>query len=572
MAVLIRLQYEHFFDDRPLEPSDYLAGANRTLLLKAASFFINVIDPSTTNQNTTQIIQNWFSDSNRTIKNHILQRVKSIQNSGIINISSSLKLSELILNSQFGEEETITSQTFELNIFKAYLLLNSELSEIENKQANLPNEENFEEYISALMLVSNFHDGDLSNYNIGEILICQLVKCVEFFQYVQARQDLSSHLAIFLEQYNCTTWQEWAKRILSLTKGIVDSEKKTYLNISVPRDDFYETNVIFLDELCIKDNESFALQDFISLRSAPIVKTDEGQYLVLSNLFLFEKLFKSIQFQFSLNINSSLPPKSRIKNFRADHCDNFSERTLFYGLLQKSFPKKHIHISGDRFKKAGYEAEPDYYVRFQNKIFLFESKDVLLKGDEKHSHDYETLYLALKAKFYKVDKDGKEENKAVLQLVSNVKRIFDKSFNVLDDGYSEANIRIYPVLVIHDRQFDALAVNRIVSRWFRAEIQSLPGKYPVSHVEDLTIMNIDSLILYHEMLLLRGNNRLEKLISDYQSSCRVDIRKCRTRKELESKHFNSFMPFTRYLNNYFQKTTKRSPFKFVTEYGRKIVS
>lgn len=52
----------------------------------------------------------------------------------------------------------------------------------------------------------------------------------------------------------------------------------------------------------------------------------------------------------------------------------------------------------------GIIAEPDYYIRNGNKIFLFESKDILIPSETKVSNDYENISSELKKRLYYEEK------------------------------------------------------------------------------------------------------------------------------------------------------------------------
>lgn len=280
------------------------------------------------------------------------------------------------------------------------------------------------------------------------------------------------------------------------------------------------------------------------------------ELLILYKLFLVEKLFKSIQFQFSLEINKEVEKKYRLKDFRSDHCDNFSEQVLTYKVVENSFPKKNwIRISGENFKLKDYKTgEPDYYVRFKNKVFLFESKDVVLKGGEKQSRDYSIIKEALKDKFYWVKKKNKIKSKAILQLIENIKKILDKFYSQCDIDYKSDTIKIYPILIVHDRQYEALGVNKLLIKWFDEELAKIKNDYNISNIKNITVLNIDTMLFFQETLKQRGKSRLEKLIDDYHKA------------NLNPTYFKSFDNF---MQTTFDKKNLKLP-NYVRNYATKI--
>ena len=312
---------------------------------------------------------------------------------------------------------------------------------------------------------------------------------------------------------------------------------------------------MFFDSLTINDKNDFSEKDFINLRNNPILRIDLGQYRILSVLFLVEKIFKSIQFKFSKEINEELPAEFQLKNFRSLHCDKFSEKILFCSVLQKTFPKKNwVHKSDVDFKNCGYKkGVPDYYIRFENKVFLFENKDVVLNGLEKQSYDYQKLKNALCEKFYKSYDGNKEKNEAVLQLVENIKRILEIYYHKCDKGYNPKNIKIYPILVVQDRQFDSLGLNQLILKWFNVELLKLKNDYNITNIKPITVVNIDTLIQYQLFFKMRGNNRIEKLISDYHEKIKVQPLKNKNPEVNINSILNSSQSFSLFMDNEIRK-------------------
>ncbi len=319
----------------------------------------------------------WFNYANHEIRDTLIAKLGPTDS--IVNIISSLNLVEYVIRNEFEEEHTISDSDFEINLLKAYLVLNDQQLKLENDNLQLlpPEDADADERLIASMITINFHDSDLMNYEILDILIPQIVKSVIFFQYLDNRQELKHHLDYFLKMYECDSWEQWITQYLALVLPAISQENKSYFDFEIPKDNDYERNCRFLDSLSVVD-ESGNHKDYIQLRSNPLIKISNGRYRVINTLFLMEKMFKSIQFLFSLKINNELPKEYKLKNFRADHCDMFSEQTLLYKVIADCFPKKWVHISGQDFKASGYEGEPDYYLRFKNKIFFLKVKMVFL--------------------------------------------------------------------------------------------------------------------------------------------------------------------------------------------------
>lgn len=563
-----RLKYDELFTDNPLNFNDYFNGMGKDTLLKAIGLLINAASPDSEFHRAEDLINRWFNRNNSQTKQQLLLKLRP--KDGITNIISSLQLAEYVLQTEFNNNDSISEDDFEINLFKAYLLLNTKQNELEESgYIDLPPEENTEERLLAIFLAQNYHDYDLSNYEITEILFCQLAKSIEFFKYLESRDELSPHLSLFLSKYHCDSWQTWLKQYLALVLPIIQVSDKSYFDYTLREDEHFEINSLFLDSFSLSDQDMYALPDFITLRSNPLMKLQRGRYRITSKLFLVEKLFKSIQFQFSIEINSQVVRSERIRDFRADYCDKFSEKVLLYRFVRNSLPKKWLSFSGQDFVDKGYEAEPDFYARFKNKILLFESKDVILKGDEKQSRNYRVLKRALSEKFYEVLENGTVQKKAIHQLIKNIKRILERYYIDCDANYNPDYIRIYPIIVVHDRQFDSLGVNKLLSMWFRSELANLRSVCNLSNVQELTVINIDTLLLYQEAFKNRSDCKIEQLIIDYHQNIAFDRRWCHSASEFEMRTKNSLRPFSDFSLSILDRKNLKMP-SYIQDYIREI--
>jgi hypothetical protein len=521
--IIKRVDYSFFFDDEPLKVSEYLKGANKDILLKTAAFLVNIAMPRSKYQNNQELLRGWFGEKNQEFRTYVATKMSS--DYAIPDIISSLKLTELIVQLETNSTNPLSSEEYEINIFKAYLVLNSEQNLLEERNIqNIPPDSEIEEHKIALFIKALYGSSDLLNYDYVSILICQVIKSVEYFKYLESNRNLEMHLSYFLKKHNASSWQDWLNRIIQLIFPMLLNPEKSFHEIELKKDENEQSDIAFINSFALTEDSNFTRKDFIQLRSNPLVKITSNKFMVIFDLFMVEKLFKSIQFQFSLEINKEIPKEFRLKDFRSNHCDNFSERMLLYSILRIVFPKKWFHQSGDMYLENGYTAEPDYYLRFKNKMLLFESKDVVLTGEEKQSGNYFTIKEALKKKFHKVEKNNSIEKKAILQILNNIQRIHDKYYSKMDVDYDLDKVEIYPIIVVHDPQFNCLGVNRLVSKWFEEEKENYSLGELSKRIKNVTIIDIDTLLHHQERLKTRGEFRLEKLISDYHKTWEFDPR------------------------------------------------
>ncbi len=192
-------------------------------------------------------------------------------------------------------------------------------------------------------------------------------------------------------------------------------------------------------------------------------------------MFVLELVHKGLFFKLS-EINRSLSKEEKVKgDFRGFYCNEFSEKYLFYKIVNTIFNNRYIEYSGSQIKVFNIEAEPDYYIRNGNKIFLFESKDILINKSIKPTYNFSKYEPEFKKKLYFEENKGKIENKAVLQLTINIERILKMELPI-DTRYKHRSIFIYPIIVLHYHQFDIAGLNVIVNSWFAYELNLLKIK------------------------------------------------------------------------------------------------
>ncbi len=110
-----------------------------------------------------------------------------------------------------------------------------------------------------------------------------------------------------------------------------------------------------------------------------------------------------------------------------------------------------------------------------------------------------------------------------------------------DREYNVESIRIYPLLIVHDRQFDTLGINKLLQKWFSFELQKIKDDYPIDKIFPLTIINIDSLIRHQNILRIRGKLRLENLIEEYHNFVNVKPEEFKSYNKLVTRKQNSFI-------------------------------
>lgn len=556
MAIInnLILSFPDLFDEEGKDEYEYLNELPSDDLKLSGAHLVNISKPKSPFYDIRFFLEKFFCEENNNLANEIYNKVVELRKTYpevlILNPLTSLQVAEYSLLQEVENNNELTNQDFEKNLFKAYLKLNAHNIKDEQIKESLENYTG-EDKLAALTILSTLAYYDLTNYNIYDIVLSQFVKAVYLFKFMSETDIFKPILEKFLTEHYCDSWAEYLQKLLPLVFTVVTKENKfTHTDHIVKAGDHYEDSCKFIDTQIFDINDDFSRNlDFIALRGKPLYKFQGGKYRVVSDLFLAEKLYNSLYFSLS-SINKGLPDEHRIKDFRGTFCLQFTENYLFYATLKSIYSNKYKQLSGEEIvRQYGIDSEPDYYIRNGNKVFLFENKDVLLNAETKVSYDFKKVESALTEKFYYEEKNGKRSNKAVLQLMNNTENILNNSL-VFDKKVNSKSARIYPILVTYYNIFNTPGINYWLNKWHSHELQSIEQKgLSTKNVRPLTLINIDTLLVYSD-LLKEKKIHLENLIDEYHELRALSIKKPISEEDLKEKYMERFLPFDVFVHNY----------------------
>ena len=543
------LEYNVLFGETTNSAEDYLTGIPNEVLLKAATYFLGFSNHNSKYDRVDNFVSEYFSTGNQDFLNGIYGHMKELEakyngNFSIVSFQSALQLFEFSL--QNTQNEPFKTKTeIERDLFKALLTLNQHNNDQQSKAKSstdgLPSEISF----SAFCLSQSFPISELINYEIIELATGQIVKSAMLFEYLERTEQTHPHLVKFLEFYECSNWKEYLRRLLPLIIQVIKKSNEKATEIVVLKNDEYESTCKFIEKLSIADREELDEYDYVSLRAKPFVKMSEGIYRVIFDLFSLEAVHKGLFFKLS-EINSGMVAGNKIKSFRGHYCDGFSEQYLLYSVMERIYNGRYLTLSGAEVKERGVVAEPDFYIRNGKRVFVFESKDILINKEIKGSCDFKKYEIEFKKKLYFDDSDGTVSNKAVLQIINNIERILTNSFQA-DKGCNPNNAMIYPVLILHDHMFNVAGLNSIVNFWFNVELEKIAQKgINVSRVRPICIINMDTLIFYSDLFADKVL-MLEDVIDKYFEYVNPLSYKGKLNDEILTR---SVLPFSIFLMNY----------------------
>ena len=508
-------------EEEEQEFAEYLRGINKPVLLKAASFLLG-FSPTTSKFNSWRtLVKMWFRDENSEFANTVWNNCIKLETGGqkvsLLSPLASLLFFEFVFSLK-DDETTQNEVESEKNLFRAYLTFLSASTKKESLSSEYLQTLEPSLQTPALILNLMFPQSDFVNYDMADLFVTQVIKSLILFQFLEQNPVGQELLKIFCQQFKIGHWREYFEKVIPLIQAHINHPTEGWTELNVPNNERFEENCEFLDTFSLEHIDEEMNVDFRQLRSFPLYKIAQGRYSIISAQFVVEKVYKGLYFKLR-EINELLSDNIKRKNFRTFYTSEFSEKFLLYKILGYIFEKtSYIRFTGQQIKVDG---APDYYIRNGNNLFLFENKDVLINADIKHSGYYEVLENELKKKLYFEEKDGKIAQKAVLQLINNVKKALTKE-NPFDQNYKSISLKIYPILVLHDASFNAPGLNVIINIWFRNELTKLAEEgLPIDKIKQLTIINVDTLILYADYLKAK-KIALHDLLDEYTKYCQIN--------------------------------------------------
>ncbi len=537
------LEFESAFPDEvPLRPEQYLKGGKKSFVLNVAAFLLGFKSQDSKFKNKEEILNVFFGAQNEEFYNVILEKIKETEKEGstiiIVNTYSSLTLFELFFQKE-EEKETQTPAEFEVSFFKAYLVLNSEFTKKQYTAFTSTKGLGPDLFIPMMMFCMQYPVSDKANYDIRLIWATQIIKAVYLFKFLESNPKIQHLLAAFLAFFNKASWQDYMHAILPLTTSLITSEHEAHTDITVQNDEQFKANCEFIEKLIVHDDEELDENDFLTLRARPFYKITEGVYRAIFNLFVVEKIFKGVYFLLR-DVNATLPKDKQIKELKSFYGDEFSEKVLVYRIFEFIYPENCIKFSGRDFSEMKIDGGPDYYVRKGKDILLIESKDFLIKANNKGSFDYKVYETEFKRVLYfETLPNGKEKFKAIKQLIANVRAVLRKEL-AADIDYNSNDTNIYPVLLTHDHQYDTPGFSDLLNAWFRFELNKLKadGLF-IQNVQPLVCVNVDSL-LYHQIGLSHAI-KLHEILKLYIDETKLDS------------SMSKLVPFSIYVDRLFHK-------------------
>jgi hypothetical protein len=438
---------------------------------------------------------------------------------GIISMWTNLYMLDQMLRTQQVKTDGINEKDSEIILFEIYLSLNEVFAEGSNKlnkDLNVPAYPTMREWYPRATLATLIKYHDFTHYKAIQMLVVNYIKAVFCFRFLEEHSH-KPLLDLFLNNYNMSCWQEFLDHILAMmTSVITNSDDSGLFYLNVERIANSDKKIAFLNKFALTDSNIYnETVDFLHAKANPLFKISDNRYLILDSVLAVNRIYNSMFFELKKLAENNPHLNPNYKAFFSFYTFEYIEKYLAYKLLDNIFDHTSCYnISGQAIKeKFNVESEPDYYVRDNSYVLLFEIKGSILTGNAKQSFSYPILEKEIKKKYYYDESEN--QDKAVKQLVYRTKLLLS-GLAKYDETASAETVEIFPILLVSEIAMTTPGMNYLLNSWFREELKK--DVFLVKHqlkVHDLVILDIDTLIMQFERFG-KNNSLIEQSIIEYE--------------------------------------------------------
>ena len=524
------LSYRVVYPDRHDKIEDLLSNIPSNTAIETMSYNLSMKENQSIDEYDFDIWAPWVMKTRADVKNPIgryaLQHNQG--NYALIDEYAMLLLISRLLACYNGRNEELT-QDDRSNLFLAYMICCDERLAMNQKLPN--NKMKAEEFVESYMPEC------LKTHNVEaprdyRLLMIKCYMLLIEFQKVNTR--FAQYVDEFCKERDIPNAKYYLDKIF-LT--FLEMRKKDFSNCRMAIGENQKDISRFYDSLTLDPSHYQHDMDFLMMKEKPLIKTGPNIYNFMFMKMFLDKAYTGLLFDMkdALVKRGVLDPTMGYANLRSFLGEEFSERFFFYSLMKKCFGLNYVNYSGEELEKALGKGMPDYYLRRQNRIFVFECKDVQMAAKKKLSGDYETIKKAI---FEKYITNSKGRAKGIGQLANVIIEKIPSILSEVDKSAPNSVIFVYPVIVYFDDCFDVEGPNYLLNKEFQRIISEkrVTADY---EVKDVVMVNIEQLMRLENFFVA------EKLDLAYLINSYIEYK--------EEFELNQVFPFNKYI---FQESRK----------------
>ena len=524
------LSYRVVYPDRHDKIEDLLSNIPSNTAIETMSYNLSMKENQSIDEHDFDIWAPWVMKTRADVKNPIGRYALQYNqgNYALIDEYAMLLLISRLLACYNGRNEELT-QDDRSNLFLAYMICCDERLAMNQKLPN--NKMKAEEFVESYMTEC------LKTHNVEAPRDYRLlmIKCyMLLIEFPKVNTRFAQYVDEFCKERDIPNAKYYLDKIF-LT--FLEMRKEDFSNCRMAIGENQKDISRFYDSLTLDPSHYQHDMDFLMMKEKPLIKTGPNIYNFMFMKMFLDKAYTGLLFDMkdALVKREVLDSTMGYANLRSFLGEEFSERFFFYALMKRCFGLKYVNYSGEELEKILGKGMPDYYLRHQNRIFVFECKDVQLAAKKKLSGDYETIKKAI---FEKYVANSKGHAKGIGQLANVIVEKLPSILREVDKSTPNSVIFVYPVIVYFDDCFDVEGPNYLLNKEFQRIIaeKKVTADY---EVKDVVMVNIEQLMGLENFFANEKLN-LANLINSY----------IEYKEEFE---LNQVFPFDKYI---FQESRK----------------
>lgn len=448
----------------------------------------------------------------------------------LIDRYSLLKLTQYLIAHPNEEHHELT-ESENTRLFKAYLVFCDEYLDRISMGRSMPEKYTSDDMLKCYMPITLLTN-DVENFTDATL---EVIKGKWFFlDFANSDKKFKKYVDDFIGAKKYNSAIEYLGYIFNIVASTTVHEPPT--NIIKFRKDSGAW-IDFMSGMSYDQDGDGAYDDLNDIRSKPVYRLEKDKYAILFSKFFIDKIFQGMLFDMAATlaeIGTFSDEVTAYKSLKQQVGERFSEHYMLYRTLESTLSRRiPVRMTGEALHKELKSGEPDYYARRNNRVFVFEFKDVRLDVQTKMSCDYETIRKKLYNSFVESE-EGKP--KGVKQLANVIEKKLPEIISRVDDLAPEGKLNIYPVLVYTDGSFDIEGINYYLNGEFRNSLNNVDDRF---QVKDLVMVNLN-LLMKLENYFRNGKIEMDKVVNEWMAY-------------KSSKEILNTVPFNKYLFQYVRR-------------------
>jgi len=399
---------------------------------------------------------------------------------------------------------------FEYDLFRVILSINERLM-------NFKSGNNLD--FATLTFFSRFVINDLFFTDYQEVFTNQVLYYKSLIDFLENDERCAKAKEKFFKKLGISTMSQYAKTwagLFTLAYNHQKSKKKgcPILDLDVPHDKGNLLIESVLDYLSIDINAVIPYDgtqdqdsrennvDYRFFRAHPLIKVESRKYIIYNLPILVERIYNGLFFDIKNYFNEPF----------SFYNTEFVQKKLFLPQMWRSIGNKATAFFPKECDVHDTERpnQPDFYIREEDCLILFECKAIKLNGYLKDNADIDKLLDELKNKLFLSEKNldptrktKKAERVGVTQLIHQMKMIDEDNFEW--DTNIPDYVAYYPVLVLEDIRLTVQGISYILNSWYKPLINK---ELPNQMCNPIIVMSINTLIAYKQFFKQQGFHKI----------------------------------------------------------------